>query len=81
MWEAIELLSGALMMAHAKDRSEDGGVAPPGKGVVDFQFFLSRLYQAGFTGPLIAHGFGAEDAAAVARYLRKAADIAGVPLR
>ena len=69
---AVDMLGDRIVMAHAKDRSADGQVAAPGKGVIDFGDFLSRLRAAGFDGPLVAHGFEADEAADVARFLRKA---------
>lgn len=67
---AVDLLSPYLVMAHAKDRARDGSVAAPGKGNIDFQHFLSRLLSAGFDGPLVAHGFGAAEAAGVSAFLK-----------
>lgn len=67
---AVDLLAGRIVMAHAKDRSADGHVATAGKGVIDFGHFLSRLREAGFGGPVVAHGFDAPEAVGVARFLR-----------
>jgi sugar phosphate isomerase/epimerase len=67
--QAVDGLAGRIVMAHAKDRAEDGGVAAPGKGVIDFGHFLSRLKESGFDGPVVAHGFEAADAEDVARFL------------
>jgi len=68
--QAVDLLAGDFVMAHAKDRAADGSVATAGKGVIDFGHFLARLKAAGFDGPLVAHGFEADEAADVARFLR-----------
>lgn len=68
---AIDLLGDRIVMAHAKDRAADGSVATAGKGVIDFAHFLASLKAAGFDGPLVAHGFGAEDASGVAAFLRR----------
>jgi sugar phosphate isomerase/epimerase len=70
--EAVDMLANRIVMAHAKDRYADGHVATAGKGVIDFGHFLSRLRMAGFDGPLVAHGFEADEAAGVASFLRKA---------
>jgi sugar phosphate isomerase/epimerase len=67
--QSVDLLAGDIVMAHAKDRAEDGSVATAGKGVIDFGHFLSRLKSAGFDGPIVAHGFEAGEAADVARFL------------
>ena len=68
--EAVHLLADRIVMAHAKDRAADGSVATAGQGVIDFGHFLSRLKQSGFDGPLVAHGFEADEAAGVAAFLR-----------
>jgi sugar phosphate isomerase/epimerase len=63
---AVAATAGQVAMAHAKDRDAQGGVATPGQGIVDFADFITRLHAEGFNGPLIAHGFSAEAAPAVA---------------
>jgi len=67
--EAIALLADRIAMAHAKDRDAQGGVVPAGMGVLDYPFFLGRLYDAGFEGPLVAHGLAETEARGVARFL------------
>jgi sugar phosphate isomerase/epimerase len=69
--QSVDLLAGDIVMAHAKDRAEDGNVATAGKGVIDFGHFLSRLKSVGFDGPIVAHGFEAGEAAEVAQFLRQ----------
>lgn len=71
MAEAVDLLGPRIVMAHAKDRARDGRVVAPGQGVIDFGHFLARLSAAGFDGPLVAHGFAAEEAVGVAAFLRR----------
>lgn len=71
---SVDVLSGRIAMAHAKDRAANGDVAAPGRGAIDFGHFLSCLKAAGFDGPLVAHGFGPEEAAAVAAFLRRQRD-------
>lgn len=68
--EAVGLLGDRIAMAHAKDRSPDGGFATAGKGVVDFPHFVGRLRAAGFDGPLVTHGLSAAEAPGVASFLR-----------
>lgn len=68
---AVDLLADRIVMAHAKDRSADGGFATAGKGVVDFQHFLGRLRSAGFDGDLVTHGLAAHEAAGVAGFLSR----------
>jgi sugar phosphate isomerase/epimerase len=69
--EAVDLLGPHVAMAHAKDRDAEGGLAAAGSGVVEFDRFLRRLHEAGFDGPLVAHGLGAAEAPAVATFLRE----------
>lgn len=56
--EAVGLLGADIVLAHAKDLSEDGqaGHEAAGQGLLDFDFYLRRLEQAGYNGPLILHG-------------------------
>jgi sugar phosphate isomerase/epimerase len=68
--EAAGLLGEHIAMAHAKDRTSDGGFTAAGKGVVDFQHFVGCLKQAGFDGPLIAHGLDQTEAPGVAAFLK-----------
>lgn len=79
--EAIDILGGAIAMAHAKDRAADGTFVAAGKGVVDFPFFLDRLRTAGFAGPVVAHGLLAEEAPDVAAFLRRLLAETGHPAR
>ncbi len=67
--EAIGLLGPDLVLAHAKDRTPEGVVAPPGRGAIDWPHYLGRLGSAGFQGDLVALGFEAGEAPGVARHL------------
>jgi sugar phosphate isomerase/epimerase len=67
--EGIDLLANRIVMAHAKDRDGKGGFATAGKGVVDFDHYMSCLEKAGFDGPMVTHGLAASEAAEVARFL------------
>jgi sugar phosphate isomerase/epimerase len=67
--EAVDRLGDAIAMAHAKDRTPDGGFATAGKGVVDFRHFVGRLRSAGFDGPLVTHGLSAGEAPETAAFL------------
>lgn len=69
---AAETLAGSIWMAHAKDRDPKGGFVAAGTGVVDFPHFLACLKQAGFDGPVVAHGLSEAEAPAVAEFLAKA---------
>lgn len=66
---ALALLGPAIALAHAKDRYENGAVAPVGSGIIDWHHVLGGLSGIGFTGPLIAHGMSADEAPGVASFL------------
>jgi sugar phosphate isomerase/epimerase len=59
--EAFTLLGDAIVIAHAKDRNNDFKACGPGKGILDFEYYLQGLKKIGFTGPLIMHGLEEED--------------------
>jgi sugar phosphate isomerase/epimerase len=73
---AIDLLGDRIALAHAKDRSPDGGFTAAGKGVIDFRHFLGALRRAGFDGTLVTHGLPEEEASEVADFLVAARDAA-----
>lgn len=66
----LDLLGPDIGMAHAKDRTADGGFTTAGQGVLDYPFFLERLRATGFDGPLVTHGLSADEAPGVASFLR-----------
>ena len=67
--EAISLLGERTIIAHGKDRDASGAVKPPGKGIVPWDRFLSRLAATGFAGPLILHGLPEASAPDSSAYL------------
>ncbi|NJM29676.1 MAG: sugar phosphate isomerase/epimerase [Rhizobiales bacterium] len=67
--EAISVLGPSIVMAHAKDRTQDGGFTAAGHGVIDWRHYLSELQTHGFDGPLVTHGLEAQDAPEVATFL------------
>ncbi|TPN43950.1 sugar phosphate isomerase/epimerase [Mesorhizobium sp. B1-1-4] len=67
---AIDEAAGHIAMAHAKDRHGDGRFATTGEGIVDFPDFVARLNAVKFDGPLVTHGLSADEAPAVAAFLR-----------
>jgi sugar phosphate isomerase/epimerase len=75
--EAVQLLAGSIIMAHAKDRLPDGRFAAAGKGVIDFGGYFADLRAAGFSGTIVTHGLAADEAPAVARYLRQQIEATG----
>ncbi len=56
--EAFALLGDDIVIAHAKDLSRDGeaGGEAAGRGMLDYDYYLSLLHKVGFDGPLILHG-------------------------
>jgi len=70
--DAFELLGRDIVLAHAKELGRDGhaGNLPLGQGVLDWAYYLALLRKAGFTGPLIMHGFEERDVAASVVFLR-----------
>ncbi|HLN31138.1 MAG TPA: sugar phosphate isomerase/epimerase [Gemmataceae bacterium] len=71
--EAFELLGRDIVLAHAKDLSHDGeaGHEAAGKGVLDYDYYLSLLDAAGFDGPLILHGLAETQVAESLSFLRR----------
>lgn len=66
---AIDLLADRIVMAHAKDRTQDGRFATAGKGVLDYRHYLGKLKDIGFSGSLVTHGLAATEARDVATFL------------
>ena len=56
--EAFALLGKDIILAHAKDLSRDGeaGQEPAGKGLLDYDRYVSLLKGCGFPGPILLHG-------------------------
>jgi len=68
--EALDLLGGDVVLAHAKDRDRQGTVRPPGRGVVDFRHFIAGLDRVGFGGAVVMHGFAEAEVDAATAHLR-----------
>jgi sugar phosphate isomerase/epimerase len=75
--EAVHLLADSIVMAHAKDRLPDGRFTTAGNGVIDFGHYFAGLRAVGFSGTVVTHGLAADEAAGVARYLRRQIEAAG----
>jgi len=67
--DAIDMLADRIALAHAKDRADNGNFVRAGTGVLDYGFYLRKLREAGFDGPLITHGLSSEETPAVAMFL------------
>jgi sugar phosphate isomerase/epimerase len=68
---AVDMLGDRIVMAHAKDRRADGGVAAAGSGIIDFKHFVHSLRSSGFDGPMVAHGLAEAEAPSVAAFLHR----------
>lgn len=53
MYEYIDEMGERLANVHVCDYDENGGLAVPGKGTVDFVELFDYLLDAGYTGPVI----------------------------
>ncbi len=71
--EAFDLLGPDVVIAHAKDLSQDGeaGNLAAGTGLLDYPLYLALLQRAGFTGPLILHGLTEAQAGVAIAFLRR----------
>ena len=67
--QAVQLLGDSVLLAHAKDIDVTGTVTAAGEGAVDLGAFVAALRSVGYNGALIAHGFPAQKAKAVAVFL------------
>lgn len=70
--EAFSLLADDIILAHAKDISQDGeaGQEAAGTGMLDYPYYLSLLNQSGFQGPLILHGLAESQVAQAVAFVR-----------
>jgi sugar phosphate isomerase/epimerase len=71
--EAFELLGDHIVIAHAKDLSQDGeaGHEAAGTGRLDYDQYLSLLAKAGFDGPLILHSLNESQVDQSVAFLRR----------
>jgi len=70
--EAFQLLGTDIVMAHAKEIAADGttGNIAPGRGVLDWNYFLGTLARMEFRGPIVLHGLPEADVPGAVRFLR-----------
>lgn len=70
--EALDLLGKDIVFAHAKDLDHDGdaGHLPAGRGLLDYDRYLSLLSNLGADMPLILHGLGETEADECVTFLR-----------
>ena len=79
MEEAFELLGEHLVLAHAKDVTEDPEFqhAAACKGVLDYSRYLSLLRQVSYEGALVMHGLDESEVPDSLRFLRGKCDELG----
>ncbi len=70
--EAFALLGKDIILAHAKDLSRDGeaGQEPAGKGLLDYDRYVSLLKGSGFPGPILLHGLPEAQVSECVSFLR-----------
>jgi sugar phosphate isomerase/epimerase len=70
--EAFQLLGTDLVMAHAKELASDGSVGsiPPGRGILDWNYYLDTLARMNFSGAIVMHGLNEPDVPEATRFLR-----------
>lgn len=67
--EAFELLGEEVVLAHAKDVTEDGTVVAAGRGRLDYRLYLELLSATGYDGALVLHGLPEAHVPAAAAFL------------
>ncbi len=70
--EAFSLIGERIVLAHAKDRTDDGSIVAAGEGVVPWPLYVDLLSDAGYTGPLILHGLAEDEVSSAVAFLRDA---------
>jgi sugar phosphate isomerase/epimerase len=69
---AVALLQEDLLMAHAKDIPEGpGGSQAAGRGLLDWEAYLSALQRGGFGGPIILHNLVPEEVESSHRFVEE----------
>lgn len=70
--EAVDLLGGDIVLAHAKDLAHDGdaGHVAAGHGKLDYAHYIGLLTGAGFTGPILLHGLKEDQVDGCVRYVK-----------
>ena len=71
--EAFELLGSHIVLGHAKDLDRDGeaGQVAAGKGLLDYDHYLTLFRRVGFHGPLILHSLREADVTDCVAMLRE----------
>jgi len=71
--EAFDLLGPDIALVHAKDVAVEGGFrhVAAGRGVLDYDLYLSLLEQSVYTGPLILHELQESEVVESVTFLRR----------
>jgi sugar phosphate isomerase/epimerase len=70
--EAFNALGRDIILAHAKDISQHAGQwVAAGRGILDYDYYLTCLRKIGFEGPLILHGLDESEVGESLMLLRK----------
>jgi sugar phosphate isomerase/epimerase/pimeloyl-ACP methyl ester carboxylesterase len=71
--QALEILGGEIILAHAKDFRDSGKMEymAPGQGDLPWAHYLRLLRTSGYCGPLIMHSLPETDAKPATAFLRK----------
>lgn len=69
--EGLDLLGEHVVMAHAKDRHDDGTFCPAGHGILDYDHFLQHFRAAEIDAPLILHGLDESEVPDCLSFLRE----------
>jgi sugar phosphate isomerase/epimerase len=77
--EAFDLLGRDIVLAHAKDILMDGELrhVAAGKGLLDYDRYLSLLSACGYAGPLILHELQESEVAVSVAFLREKLRMSG----
>jgi sugar phosphate isomerase/epimerase len=70
---AFDLVGRDIILAHAKDLSQDGeaGHEAAGQGLLDYDRYLALLHRQGFDGPLLLHGLSEAQVPGCVAFLRE----------
>ena len=81
MKRTFDMFENDIVLVHGKDLAHKAGVhfASCGKGIVDFDYFLTRIREIGYQGPMIIHGVHPEELFPESvEYMKKAIARAGL---
>ncbi len=70
--EAFQLLGTDIVITHAKELAPDGtaGSLAPGRGILDWNYYLDTLAHMNFSGAVVMHGLDESKVGEATRFLR-----------